>query len=77
MHAAWDEFRSPSTAPTCDNFFIFILAVIAKIVTLGFAKLFKRRRKRRFRQVACLREEENAMLHSFARVERSLCNAAR
>jgi hypothetical protein len=60
MHAAWDEYRSPSntvptpspsttvstvptrspsTAPTCGNFFIFILAVIVKILTLGFVKL--------------------------------------
>jgi hypothetical protein len=39
MHAAWDEYRSPSSAPTCGNFFIFILAVIVKILTLGFVKL--------------------------------------
>jgi hypothetical protein len=39
MHATWDLFRSPSTVPTCGNFFIFILAVIVKILTLGFVKL--------------------------------------
>jgi hypothetical protein len=39
MHAAWDEYRSPSSIPTCDNFFILIIAILVKILTLGFVKL--------------------------------------